>query len=441
MKPLRISPNHHFFMTEDSAPFFWLGDTAWCLYHRLRREEIIAYYVNRRDKGFNVVQAVVLVEQDGLHSTNPYGEYALHNDDPTKPNESYFARIDDYLTLAAQHDLYICLLPVWADKITPDWGIGPVVFDEHNALIYGQWLADRYRDYPHIIWCLGGDRPPRKGEADWRPIWRAMAEGIRSVVGTQALITYHPDGGLESPSTIHAESWSDFVTIQSGHWARETPGWEWVEHLYLLNPSKPVLDAESNYEDHPVAPWPSWESSNGYFRDYEVRKQTWRTVFAGGAGLTYGHHSIWQCASQQYETINYAEFSWQAALDRPAARQMIHLRRLIESRPCLERVPDQSLLVSPARGRAEHPCAFRDAKGRYAMVYTPIDQKLILNTARKLNGAHLRCWWYNPRTGAATLIGDHRNSGELSFDPPVDGPDWVLVLDDAAEGYAAPGVT
>jgi hypothetical protein len=61
-----------------------------------------------------------------------------------------------------------------------------------------------------------------------------------------------------------------------------------------LLPSKPVLDAEPNYEDHPVNPWPKWNPENGYYRDYHVRKQTYRSVFAGACGVTYGHHSVWQ---------------------------------------------------------------------------------------------------------------------------------------------------
>jgi hypothetical protein len=33
------------------------------------------------------------------------------------------------------------------------------------------------------------------------------------------------------------------------------------------------LDAEPNYEDHPVNPWPKWNTDSGYYRDYDVRKQ------------------------------------------------------------------------------------------------------------------------------------------------------------------------
>lgn len=439
LERIKVSANHHFLATASGRPFFWLADTAWSLFHRLKREEIIDYFANRQAKGFNVIQIVMLAEQDGLNSPNPYGEYPLLNNDPNTPNPAYFERLDDYLELAAQFGLYICLLPTWADKVTPHWGTGPQVFNEQNAQAYGRWLAERYREMTNIIWCLGGDRPITKGENDWRPIWRAMAQGIRAVLGENALITYHPDGGLDTPAAVHAENWSDLILIQSGHWQRESPGWEWIEALYQMTPTKPALDGEPNYEDHPVAPWPTWDPHTGYFRDYEVRKQTYRTVFAGGAGVTYGHHSIWQCASEQAEWINHAERTWRKALDRPGASQMIHLRHLIESRPCLERIPDQSLLAAAAQGRAEHPRAFRDAGGRYAMFYLPGFQSFLVNTAQKIKCARIRAWWYNPRTGAAAQVGEFSNQDGLSFTTPNDGPDWVLVLEEASCGWAAPG--
>lgn len=35
---LQVSENKHFLVTETGAPFFWLGDTARELFHRLNRE-------------------------------------------------------------------------------------------------------------------------------------------------------------------------------------------------------------------------------------------------------------------------------------------------------------------------------------------------------------------------------------------------------------------
>src|SRR3989304_7234020 len=55
---LRVSENHRYLEYEDGTPFFYLGDTAWELFHRLNREEALRYLTNRAEKGFTVIQAV-----------------------------------------------------------------------------------------------------------------------------------------------------------------------------------------------------------------------------------------------------------------------------------------------------------------------------------------------------------------------------------------------
>jgi hypothetical protein len=48
---LQVSQNRRFLQTADGKPFFWLGDTAWELFHRLTREEAEMYLKNRAEKG------------------------------------------------------------------------------------------------------------------------------------------------------------------------------------------------------------------------------------------------------------------------------------------------------------------------------------------------------------------------------------------------------
>ena len=51
---------------KEGKPFFWMGDTAWELFHRLTREEAIHYLNSRQKQQFNVIMAVALAELDGL---------------------------------------------------------------------------------------------------------------------------------------------------------------------------------------------------------------------------------------------------------------------------------------------------------------------------------------------------------------------------------------
>ena len=121
LERLKISQNRRFLMCDDGAPFFWLGDTAWELFHRTTIEEAEFYLENRRHKAFTVIQAVVLAELDGLNVPNSYGERPLIGNDPLKPNESYFQYVDRVIEFAGRKGMFVGLLPTWAIKLS-FWG-------------------------------------------------------------------------------------------------------------------------------------------------------------------------------------------------------------------------------------------------------------------------------------------------------------------------------
>lgn len=435
---LRVSKNQRFLETADGKPFFWLGDTAWELFHRLSREEADLYLKNRADKGFTVIQAVALAEMDGLHDPNFYGETPLENDDPTKPREAYFQHVDYIVRKAEQLGLYIGLLPTWGDKVFKDrWGMGPEIFNTTNAKIYGRWIGNRYKNQKNIIWILGGDRNPRH-EGDVA-IWRAMAEGVAEGAGgnNKALMTFHPqpnavkDGG--SSKWFHNDAWLDFNMFQTGH-CRENNLWDRMEYVYNLKPTKPVLDGEPLYEDHPVC----FNANDfGTSSAYDIRKHAYIDVFAGAFGHTYGCHDIWQFYAPHRTPVNGPHYPWYVAVDLPGASQVKFLRQLIESRPFFDRVPDQSLITN-ALGANDHIQATRG--NDYIFIYSSQGKSITVNTA-KISGKEITAYWYNPRNGEANEIGKFEKKPQQEFIPPTTdyGRDWVLVIDDSSKKFAAPG--
>jgi hypothetical protein len=440
MEQIIVHPHKRYLSTESGKPFFWLGDTAWELFHRLNLDEITLYLDNRAKKNFNVIQAVLLAELDGLNIPNANGDTPLINNDPTKPNEAYFSFVDEVIQLANERNIYIGLLPTWGDKVTHLWGSGPMVFNPENARIYGRFLGERYRNTNNILFILGGDRPAYTDEHDYRLIWAEMAAGIDEGSGKKRFKTYHPSGGNSTSRWLQDEPWLDMHMLQSGHGGgHDVPVWEWISDDLKRLPFRPVLDAEPNYEDHPVNPWPTWDPALGYFSDYDVRKQIYRSVFAGGCGVTYGHHSIWQFITPAREPVTHPMINdWQIALDRPGAQQVGYLRELIESRPFFTRIPDQEILESNSEDPGNHIQATRDADGSFAMIYLP---GRIPVTIRMdfITGETVRAWWFDPREGCSNMIGHFPALGTASFTPPIFGPDWVLVLDDASRDFPIPG--
>jgi hypothetical protein len=435
---LQVSNNKRYLVTADGKPFFWLGDTAWELFHRLTREEAEKYLKNRAEKGFTVIQAVALAELDGLHDPNPYGEIPLENDDPTKPREAYFQHVDFIINKAAELGLYIGLLPTWGDKVFKDrWGAGPEIFNTENARIYGKWIGNRFKNKKNVIWILGGDRnPDEKAVA----IWRAMAAGVAEGAGGQnkALMTFHPqpnslqDGG--SSKYFHNDEWLDFNMFQTGH-CRENNVWDRVQVVYNRTPVKPVLDGETLYEDHPVC----FNAKDlGTSSAYDIRKHAYLDVFAGAFGHTYGCHDIWQMYAPHRTPVNGPHFPWYVAMDLPGASQMKFLRKLIESRPMLDRVPDQSIIEN-AFGTNDRIQATRGKD--YIFVYTSQGKPVIVNLG-KISGNEAVAFWYNPKNGETKDDSRFPNTGQKSFTPPSTGygQDWVLVIDDATKNYDKPKI-
>ena len=150
MEKIQVSENHRFLISESGLPFFWLGDTAWELFHRLNLEEIKEYFQDRSDKGFNLIQAVILAEVDGLSVPNTYNHLPLFDNNPEKPNEAYFDFIQTVIQMASEFGLYIGLLPTWGDKVAHLWGSGPVIFNPQNARSYGFFLGHRYQNFNNI---------------------------------------------------------------------------------------------------------------------------------------------------------------------------------------------------------------------------------------------------------------------------------------------------
>ena len=126
--PARVSQDHHFLLDQLGKPFFYMGDTAWELFHRLSREEAESYLQTRAAQQFNVIQAVVLAEYGGLTEPNPQGHRPLLDNDSRRPDVAYFADVDWVVNRADQLGLCIGMLPTWGDKWNKKWGQGPEIF-------------------------------------------------------------------------------------------------------------------------------------------------------------------------------------------------------------------------------------------------------------------------------------------------------------------------
>jgi hypothetical protein len=433
---LEVAPGGRYLQTEDGRPFLYLADTAWQLFHRLTLEEAEFYLRNRREKGFTVIQAVVLAELGGIDVPNANGHLPLHGRDPGRPNELYFQDVDRILEVAQELGLYVAMLPTWGSYWKVAGEDRPRLFDPAKARSFGRYLGERYRDRP-VIWVLGGDQNIDNGEE--RDIVEAMARGLEEGDGGRHLMTYHPRGPGRSSDYFHHADWLDFNMVQSSHAARDHDNGLFIEHDRRLIPAKPTLDGEPRYEALMVGFYLSGAQPAMRFDDYDVRQAAYWAMLSGACGHTYGHNSVWQMWDPRHASVIGADIPWREALDHPGAAQMRYLRRLLEARPFHLLVPEPRLIPNgPNWGGAKIRGAI-SSDGSFALVYSPRGEPFAVDRSR-LQAKRLRESWYDPRYGTVTAIHTGDTSAIQTYQPPCSGrgSDWVLILDDADVGLPFP---
>ena len=436
LKQLKISANKRFFQTADGKPFFWLGDTGWLLFVKCNREDAILYLDTRKQQGFNVVQAMVLHD---MHNTkNAYGDYALVDFDASKPNVTpgnnpanaeqydYWDHMDFIIDEAAKRGIYMALVPAWGSNVKG----GKI--NEAQAEVYGKFLAKRYKNKSNIIWLNGGDINGKDGYA----VWEKLGSTIKNFDNNH-LMTFHPRGRTSSTDWFHQSLWLDFNMFQSGHksYAQDTSSkerrhfgednWKYVDEDYAMDPVKPTLDGEPSYED---IPYGLHDTLDGYWNAADIRRYAYWSVFAGGAGFTYGHNAVMQYYSPGDSGASFfPRQHWKEGLTAEAATEMKHLKKLIESRSYFDRTPAQELVID----NAEKYNRVAATKGNgYAMFYVYNGRNFKVDIS-KLKFAPSKANWFSPSNGKYYPVQNYKK-GMAEFDPPgaqKDGNDWVLVLE------------
>jgi hypothetical protein len=462
---IQVPGNPHYLQHQDGTPFFWLGDTGWEMLHRLSREEIPFYLSDRKKKGFNVIQTVIISEF--IHSNksvNFYGDPVLTGDNPDKPavtpgnnpmnpeEYDYWDHVDFAVKTAEEFGLYLALVATWGEWVVPREG-KPLFNTTEQAYHYGHFLGNRYNRAPNIIWILGGDRHPNERK-EGVELWRAMAEGIADGVNGQnsfdgkadystTLMSHHAYNS--SSNWFHDDPWIDFHQWGSYHAEIDNKrSYEVALADWKLDHPKPTLNAEPCYEGHGIN---YAIDDNGYFTATDVRLAAYWSVFSGAMGFTYGAQTIWQFTDYGRKKLSPKTLlTWQESLDLPGAMQVIYLKKLMTSRPMNDLEPDLSMIISGQGSCGSYVPVIRGKS--HAFVYIPTGNQITL-TLGKISGQKIKGWWFNPRTGIAKPIGEFENTGEKSFDVPGmseelswlrtgRGCDWVLVLDDASKNFPAP---
>ncbi len=397
--PARTSPNSRYFLDSNGQPCFWLGDTQWELFLKFTAEDARTLLENRRSKGFNTVQIMILGAGGGKRG-NIFGAKPFLNDNPFTPNEEYFKLVDSIVKIAEQKGL---VLVIGIYHKSPDYS---TVINASNARAWGTWVGQRYQNNSNIIWSMY----PTANNS-YLPVIRELASGLAAGDRGRHMITVHPDPAPASSSWIHKEPWLSFNTLQT--WSSSFLNYEMVLTDYARTPPKPVVDGEARYEEEdgtsPLA----------------VRNGAYWACLAGGF-YSYGHGGNWQAPDK-----------WRTWMDSPGARQMKVLGDFFRSFEWWNLEPDQTVIS----GIASDNAAARSSNKDLAIVYVPTASRVSINMGKVKASDTLMASWMNPSSGVTQAVGMYQASGTQLFSRPAEWEDAVLVIRAKDTAPGSPGLT
>ncbi len=445
--PLKVSANNRYLVDQNNIPFLMTGDAPQTLITALPEADAAIYMANRRKYGINTLWINILCNfSDGCNKDattfDGIRPFTIAGDLST-PNPAYFQRADGMINMAAANGMTVLLDPIetssWLDVLRTN-GVA-------KAFAYGQFLGNRYKNFPNIIWMHGNDFQSWQNTAD-DALVQAVARGIRSAdtnhIHTVEL-NYLTSGSLDDPT------WAPFIELDAAY--TYFPTYAQVLTEYNRPAFKPVFMVEANYEFEHISNTDGGSAQN-------LRRQEYWTMLSGAAGQVYGSFYTWRFAK-----------GWEANLDTPGAIQLGYMKSLFASRKWYDLIPDQthsaviagydsiSGLIGKTFAALGKPSslalrilthvrklsgfgsistnnyvtAARTSDGSLVIAYTPSIRTITVDMSKLSGPAIAR--WYDPTNGTYIEASSSplANSGQKEFVPPAqnaegDG-DWVLVLE------------
>jgi hypothetical protein len=423
--PLKASANNRYLVDRDDVPFLMVGDSPQALIGNLSETQAETFISNRARHGVNALWINLLCASytacnaDGTtyDSIAPFMTGSGPSDyDLSTPNPAYFQRVDDMLTIAANHGIVVLLDPIetgsWLDTLRTN-GIT-------KAVRYGRYLGNRYKNVPNIIWMHGNDFQTWRTSSD-NELVKAVARGIQQTdpnhIQTVEL-DYYVSATLDDPAFRTIAGLNAVYTYR--------PTYAKLLSEYKRANFKPMFMVEANYEFEQNG------GTDGGIIKENLRKQEYWTMLSGATGQLYGSQYTWRL-----------DGDWQHNLNTPGIVQLHYMKRLFQNRKWFDLVPDRPhRVVTGGRGQFSdsdsittdtYATAAATPDGLLVIAYLPSIRKVTVDMS-KLAGL-VTARWYDPTTGTFLAIGGSpfANTGSQHFTPPGsnnDGDDdWVLVLE------------
>jgi hypothetical protein len=448
----------HLVNTFTHEPVFISGDTAQDLSVQLcSNSDVETYLSNRAAKHMNLIWVFLIdiIQHDGKGGvqndscgTNPWNG----GTDFTGMSSAtaYWAHVDYVLQKAAAYGITVLAgtaFPGSFDSCTSPYYSSMVASSDATMTAYGAFLGNRYKSYPNIIWLMGGDANPALCGSGVQRKLTDIAEGIRSADQVHLMAIEDTNNVWGEASATH---WSPYTFSTSN-----PRGWLTLGTIYPKGTPSGTFSTEiaqilsqnaTETEATPFVPYFSIEDPYEYepysspYNDRHLRQEGYTEVLSGAyLGRLFGSSGVWPFGASCCQHGS----TWQANMDNPASFDQQRLGQLFRSREHWKLVADRDhTVVTAGYGSGVNlSVTSRTSDGQTIIAYLPNGNAttLTVDMTKITSGIYqATCWWFNPSSGATSLIGSYANSGTKNFTPP-DSNDWVLVIDDANANLPAPG--
>ncbi len=426
---LRVSDNNRTLAWEDGTPFFWLGDTVWEMAWKSTPEQLEAYLDDRQSKGYSIIQVVTMSHQvfQSFGVENRLGHQYFVNEDLNQLNPRYFDYVDHIVREANKRDMIVALVPLWAYMMelhyVPEYHAYNLSIEQ--SMNVADYVGARYAG-DDVIWIVGGDNAYTTPEM--KQFWNDWAIRLKNASGGWHLMTIHPKGYSSSFDFFPPYTpWMDLQMYQSSHLAGGDYTWQAAQRGFALNPVKPVINGEPNYEDIYHNLWEPGDTvsvATFRIRPEHVRQAAWESLLMGATGgVTYGGNGVWQWHIPDIPGSHNARFFVEEAWTFPGSAHVGIMRKVAEEVQWYSWVPRPDLVLASIAPDII-PLAMNDLG---MVAYLPMGTTKITLDLYSL-GKNARYQWINPTTGdrsAVASITQDTLGLARDFTPP-DDQDWVL---------------
>jgi hypothetical protein len=432
--PLKLSPNGKYLTDIKNQPFLVKEISAWGLIQALSGKDEAAFIDSVKKKGFNTL-LVSIISFDTRFAGNPPNWQGISpfktKWDFSTYNTAYFKHADNFLRMAKAKGMLVLLVPCYLGyKGDKNQGWWDELLSPKNSVAksrkYGEFLGQRYKDFPNIIWVAGGDN---KGDSVWFRHMNSIIQGIKQSDGRH-LWTGHFESAQGTNWSAGNKLYAKYMSINGLYdftesaLGSDTP--QYRTELEHYGKGRMIFQLDQSYE-HDIP------HGNDNENPQWIRRKNYDGLLSGCTGTSF-------CPGQK-DNPEYILKNWRPLMNTAGMYQAMHCFKLFGSRMWQRLMPDTTnKVIADGRGKygtINYVCAATTADHSTFIAYLPLGGTLTLG----LNAFHIKkvkAWWYDPRNGKARLIGTFAARGTKTLSTQT-GEDWLLVIDNAALNLRIPG--